>query len=366
MKEYRTDKNGIIKPVYTNSKKASRQKKNKIMATVIIALVIILGAIIGTAVYKNSHPAKETDVIVTIPETTSETAPATEAPAEAETETEVQTTAPETTTKANTETTTQKPVNTEDYSATMYPTTNSLNVRSAPDANSRKLGQVNTSTELKVTGKCDNGWYRIEYNGNEGYVSGKYISAQKASETAAPQNNIKSSSPYYIKVNRTQNLVIVYSKDESGEYTKPVRAMVCSVGLNGKTETGNFKIGASQGKPEKSRWRQLSGGVYGQYITRFNGSILFHSVPYYTQNPGDLEYNEYNKLGQAASLGCVRLAVKDAKWIYDNCPTGTPVTVYDSSAPEPLAKPTPIRIDTNDSRKGWDPTDPDPNNPWKQ
>ncbi|MFR5209625.1 MAG: L,D-transpeptidase family protein [Clostridia bacterium] len=28
----------------------------------------------------------------------------------------------------------------------------------------------------------------------------------------------------------------------------------------------------------------------------------------------------FNKLGEQASQGCVRLAVSDAKWVYDNCP----------------------------------------------
>ena len=157
---------------------------------------------------------------------------------------------------------------------------------------------------------------------------------------------------------------VINLQDGNGYYTKPVKAMVCSVGLDGKTETGTFTIKAQQGKEERYKWRQLVGGVWGQYAVRFNGSILFHSVPYHTNDKGKLETEEYNKLGQAASAGCVRLAVIDAKWIYDNCPTGTTVEVYDSSAQEPLAKPTPIKIDLNDSRKGWDPTDPDPNNPW--
>ena len=134
--------------------------------------------------------------------------------------------------------------------------------------------------------------------------------------------------------------------------------MVCSVGLDGATPTGTYTTS------DKYTWRLLSGNVYGQYATRITGHILFHSVPYFTQSKSDLEYDEYNKLGQPASLGCIRLSVADAKWIYDNCPKGTTVTIYDSDQKEPLEKPTPIHIDTNDSRRVWDPTDPDSNNPW--
>lgn len=183
------------------------------------------------------------------------------------------------------------------------------------------------------------------------------IPTEKGTENS--QTNPQSEQHYLIKVNRTQNIVTVYTADDKGQFTKPYKAMVCSVGLNDETPTGTFKT------TDKYTWRLLSGNVYGQYATRITGHILFHSVPYYTQDKGDLESEEYNKLGQAASLGCVRLSVEDAKWIYDNCKQGTAVTIYDSANPEPLTPPSPKKIDLSDSRKGWDPTDPDPSNPWR-
>ncbi len=70
---------------------------------------------------------------------------------------------------------------------------------------------------------------------------------------------------------------------------------------------------------------------------------------------------EYNKLGQTASAGCVRLTVADTKWIYDNCPSGTVVVIYSSPDPGPLGKPEAQQIPLD---CGWDPTDPDPDNPW--
>jgi hypothetical protein len=57
--------------------------------------------------------------------------------------------------------------------------------------------------------------------------------------------------------------------------------------------------------------------------------------------------------------------VRDVKWIYDHCPSGTIVTLYDdSSLQEPLMKPNAIHIPTNSRNAGWDPTDPDGRNPW--
>lgn len=164
--------------------------------------------------------------------------------------------------------------------------------------------------------------------------------------------------PYYIKINRMQNCITVYTLDENGEYTIPCKAMVCSTGLYNATPSGTYQIST------KYRWRELYGGVYGQYATRIHGAILFHSVPYYTKSNDNLCTDKYNKLGQQASMGCVRLTTEDAKWIADNCPSGTWVEIYDDEDPGPLGKPEAVKIDTDNPNRGWDPTDPDENNPW--
>ena len=80
----------------------------------------------------------------------------------------------------------------------------------------------------------------------------------------------------------------------------------------------------------------------------------------------DIEYDEFNKLGTPASLGCIRLMVCDVKWIYDNCDIGTRVIIYDDAEdPGPMGKPGTIYTDPADETlRGWDPTDPDPANPW--
>ena len=92
---------------------------------------------------------------------------------------------------------------------------------------------------------------------------------------------------------------------------------------------------------------------------------MFHSVPYYSKDAGNLEWEQYNLLGQSASMGCVRLCVEDAKWIYDNCKRGTKVVVYvDEENPGPLGKPNFVPISGTSPYRGWDPTDPKPNNPW--
>lgn len=163
---------------------------------------------------------------------------------------------------------------------------------------------------------------------------------------------------YYIKVNCKAQVVTVYAADEDGNYTIPVRKMICSTG-KATPSNGVFELS------DKYEWRYLVGGVYGQYATRITGQILFHSVPYTKRDKSSLEYWEYDKLGQPVSKGCVRLTVQDSKWIFDNCMQGTKVEFCkeDSKEKDIISK----KISNYDNElKGWDPTDPDQNNPWRE
>lgn len=164
---------------------------------------------------------------------------------------------------------------------------------------------------------------------------------------------------YYIKVNYGAQVVTVYIQDSKGNYTIPVKAMVCSTG----TYTPTSGVYRTLGKGE---WWGLIGPSYGQYSTWICGDILFHSVPYLKSgDKSSLEYWAYDQLGQRVSMGCVRLTVADAKWLYNNCPVGTQVEFYSSSNPGPLGKPTTMKIsDAPSNIRGWDPTDPDSRNPW--
>ena len=156
-------------------------------------------------------------------------------------------------------------------------------------------------------------------------------------------------SSYEVTINRKKCQVTVYAKDGSNGYIIPAKTFTCSVGLSSTpTPTGTFYT------PDKYRWHTLMGPSYGQYCTRINGGILFHSVAGYNMTSYNIRARDYNKLGSPASHGCVRLTVRDAKWIYDNCKLGTKVTISDYAA-TPFDKPATIKIPAS---QNWDPTDP--------
>jgi Uncharacterized protein conserved in bacteria len=165
---------------------------------------------------------------------------------------------------------------------------------------------------------------------------------------------VQASKQYQIRVNKQQNVVTVYKRIKGQKY-KPHKAFSCSTGAG--TPTGTFPM------KEKMRWHELDGPTYGQYCSRICGRILFHSVWYYRPDKSAQSYVQYNRLGTTASHGCVRLTVWDAKWIYDHCATGTKVVIYNSSNPGPLGKPKTVKVS---GYSGWDPTDPDPANPYQR
>ena len=166
--------------------------------------------------------------------------------------------------------------------------------------------------------------------------------------------------PYYVEVDKKAQVITVFTTNEEGKYEKLVRQMICSTGENRK----KFPDGLYKLKDRKFEWRNmLSHGepMWAQYACTITGDFMFHSVPY--KRNGDnssLDEWRYKELGTECTGGCIRLTVEGAKWIYDNCPPGTPVRIltgdtYDKELVESLRPPAP--------KNGWDPTDPDPKNP---
>lgn len=66
-------------------------------------------------------------------------------------------------------------VNIEVKEGTYYATAD-INIRSDCSTDGDQINGVSAGTELKGTGICENGWIRVEYEGQTGYVSGDFVS----------------------------------------------------------------------------------------------------------------------------------------------------------------------------------------------
>ncbi len=183
---------------------------------------------------------------------------------------------------------------------------------------------------------------------------------EKSDDVITPSEN----DSYIIRVNLAHGCTTVYQLDSAGKET-PIKAFACSVARDGhETPEGEYYL------DEWYDWCYLADGTYGQYAYRLVmgdiTDIMFHSVPYLTQSKDNLEWGDYDKLGSPASLGCIRMSVADVRWICKNVGHGVHVIVYsDPASPGPLGKPGSFFVPW-DAKKisGWDPTDPDTENPW--
>ena len=167
---------------------------------------------------------------------------------------------------------------------------------------------------------------------------------------------VKIDYPYAIVVDRGAQVVTILTVGETGDYDVVARRMICSTDIyNYKPTNGVYKLDG-----QRIRWLSTLTGSYAQYATRISGTILFHSIPYSQQKGKKMMTEEYEKLGQNVSAGCVRLTCEDAKWIYENVPDNTLVRFvegdFDAGQLQELAPPAL-------GSSGWDPTDADPDNP---
>ncbi len=177
----------------------------------------------------------------------------------------------------------------------------------------------------------------------------------------------------YIRVVINAQLIYIYRRDSAGNPAELVRTIITSTGMDrgsNATPLGKYMIlDSTDNSAGKYRWVDF-GTTYGQYATRLfyitdlrpNGmsgyftGYMFHSELYRSMDPTSLIVAEYNTLGYPRSHGCMRMQVKDARWIYMNCPTGSVVEIVDGSS-DPATwsalKPALLPYGTD-----YDPTDP--------
>ena len=231
--------------------------------------------------------------------------------------------------------------------------------------------------KLKKSDLGKNGWYYEKYKGKK--YKFYYINNEKQTDLTKILKLKKSSSShqnkFYIEVNRAACVVTIYMyNDETNKYDIPVKT--CSVcvgsdiwtvagtgGLHEKsayTPIGTYSV-CTNGQSVKYTMKPMhepdGSTVYARWATHIVGNVYFHSIAVGTQSHYALPAVTYNKLGRPASAGCIRMAVADAKWIYDYTSTGNTIKIVKGSTkkPGPLGKAKTIKV------KGginYDPTDP--------
>lgn len=167
-----------------------------------------------------------------------------------------------------------------------------------------KTTNINYIYTVKAYKSSDMSWYN---------TSGIKVITNKMLRKA---QSFSSSTKWLILVDTTANKVGIYYGSK-GNWTEK-KYWSCTTGAaSTPTVKGSFTV--------KSKGLAFGSGYTCWYYTQFYGNYLFHSVLY---NPGSKTSIQDGRLGINASHGCVRLSLTNAKWIYDNIPSGTKVYIY--------------------------------------
>ena len=169
-----------------------------------------------------------------------------------------------------------------------------------------------------------NGQVDFSYNGNV-WWNGQNYSVKGGKVTTAVDIDMyqkaqgqSSKTNYLILVDTNKCRVGIFSGSK-GSWSA-VQYWLCSPGTSATpTVKGTFTVAA------KGKVFGKAGQYSCWYYTQFYGNYLFHSVLYY---PGSMTNIKDGRLGMKLSHGCVRLDINNAKWIWDNIPSGTTVYVY--------------------------------------
>lgn len=162
---------------------------------------------------------------------------------------------------------------------------------------------------------------------------------------------------YYIEVNLKKNAVIVYQYSKDKKTKKLYKVFNCSVGE--ALEVGKYKTSTG------FSWIEINESWH-RYNTKIGNDVWIQSAGYRDKYAHTLEKDSYNAIGKKKSDGkCITLYAKDAEWIYSKCKTGTVVKVVKGKKSDtlPLA---PENVVPPYKYCGWDPTDPDKNNPYQK
>lgn len=166
----------------------------------------------------------------------------------------------------------------------------------------------------------------IEIARDEYLASDYYIDNAQPTSTSLLQNlntetintlNIESNTPYFVYVNLNNQKTYVY-EGSSNNWTLE-KEFDCSTGI--ETEATPKGVYTVTGRGDWFYSDQYEQG--GKYWVQFWGDYLFHSLPYDESQSTIVDYT----LGVPASHGCIRLAVEDSKWLFDNMPDDTKVII---------------------------------------
>ncbi|MCF0147088.1 MAG: L,D-transpeptidase [Clostridium sp.] len=158
--------------------------------------------------------------------------------------------------------------------------------------------------------------FREEYQEDDSEYTSNAI-LQEITPSNINDFSISSKTSYLVYLNLAKQITYVY--EGSNNNWELIKEFNSSTGIEGKeTPKGIFSV------TNRGDWffaEEFQQGA--KYWVQFMGDYLFHSLPFDESGENIVDYT----LGTPASHGCIRLAVEDAKWLYDNIDNGTKIII---------------------------------------
>ena len=216
----------------------------------------------------------------------------------------------------------------KDYVSVTKVTTSNVHLRAKPSKNSQSMKVIKKHQEVEVVDQ-DGLWNQVFYDGKLGFIYSEYLSddGTKANldKLAAfyydmtkyvNDNKIKSPTPFLLTTDLKAKQTYVF-EDNKGTWKELYRWPSTIGAPVTPTITGTFHISGRKPPFGTDRYQV-------KYATRIKDGYYYHSILY---DPSGTRIID-DRLGEALSHGCIRLAPENAKWIYDNILDGTTVVIH--------------------------------------
>lgn len=153
---------------------------------------------------------------------------------------------------------------------------------------------------------------------------------------------------YQINYNKATRTMYVLAKDGDNGYIIPFKTFNSTCGPD--TPLGDYNTYV------KYDVKFMHDDIYCKYLSRFFKGFIIHSILYYSSRL-ELDAITYNYIDDAASGGCIRLLTGNSYWVYQNCPKGTRVHIYEDKWDKGPVEKDAIEMPIP-REQTWDPTDP--------
>lgn len=192
-------------------------------------------------------------------------------------------------------------------------------LRSFPSSESNAITLVPSKSRVQVL-NSNGDWDNVIYNDQEGYIFNYFLSDdgnppngydfkffQTDMTKFVNDNNIKSPTNNLITTDLENKLTYIFEKGNNKDWVLLYK-WSCTVGKpQTPTIKGTFYVSGRKPFFGSDTYRV-------KYATRIKGSYYYHSILFNAEGTEIIN----DTLGQALSHGCIRLAVENAHWIYDN------------------------------------------------